>query len=185
MPAENNDERLKALMRAALDGDTGAYARLLGDVTPMIRRVARSHWTGQADVEDIVQDILLSLHTVRHTYDSERPLVPWVMAIARNRLADFQRRQTRRHRNEVAVAVLPETFSEDPANRHNAPGDSEELRRAIASLPPGQRQAVELLKLREMSLKEASAVSGTSVAALKVAMHRAMKFLRSAVRRSG
>ena len=53
-------------------------------------------------------------------------------------------------------------------------------------LPPGQRQAVELLRLKEMSLKEASAASGQSVGALKVAMHRAGKSLREILtRRTG
>jgi len=45
-------------------------------------------------------------------------------------------------------------------------------------LPPGQRQALELLKLKEMSLKEASAATGLSITALKVATHRALKSLR-------
>ncbi|MSO93985.1 MAG: hypothetical protein EXQ86_11380, partial [Rhodospirillales bacterium] len=54
----------------------------------------------------------------------------------------------------------------------------EALKRAIGRLPPKQRTAVEFLKLREMSLKEASAASGMSVAALKVASHRALKTLR-------
>jgi RNA polymerase sigma-70 factor (ECF subfamily) len=51
------------------------------------------------------------------------------------------------------------------------------LTAAIASLPQGQKQAVELLKLKELSLEEASKVSGKSVAALKVNVHRAIKAL--------
>jgi len=61
------------------------------------------------------------------------------------------------------------------------PGDVQSLREAIAKLPVGQRQAAEMLKLQEMSLKVASAASGQSVAALKVAMHRALKALRTAL----
>jgi RNA polymerase sigma-70 factor (ECF subfamily) len=57
-------------------------------------------------------------------------------------------------------------------------GDPEALRQAIQALPAGQRDAIEMLKLREMSLKEASAASGMSVGALKVATHRAMSALR-------
>ncbi|MFX8891469.1 sigma factor-like helix-turn-helix DNA-binding protein, partial [Acinetobacter baumannii] len=45
-------------------------------------------------------------------------------------------------------------------------------------LPPMQRKAVQLLKLKEMSLKEASTESGMSIAALKVNVHRAVKSLR-------
>ncbi len=58
-------------------------------------------------------------------------------------------------------------------------GDPELLKRAIADLPIGQRQAVELLKLKELSLKEAAATSGMSVAALKVSVHRGLKALRA------
>ena len=56
---------------------------------------------------------------------------------------------------------------------------------AIERLPPGQREAVRLLKLQEMSLQQAAAASGMSVAALKVAMHRAMNNLRKMLTKSG
>ena len=49
---------------------------------------------------------------------------------------------------------------------------------AIKVLPRGQRRAVEMLKLREMSLKEAAGLSGMSIAALKVAVHRGLSTLR-------
>jgi RNA polymerase sigma-70 factor (ECF subfamily) len=57
-------------------------------------------------------------------------------------------------------------------------GDAQALSQAVAELPSGQRRAIELLKLREMSLKEAAAASGMSVGALKVAVHRGMSTLR-------
>ncbi len=52
---------------------------------------------------------------------------------------------------------------------------------AISELPDGQRQAILLLKLRQMSLKEASAVTGLSVGALKVSSHRAVKRLQQSL----
>jgi RNA polymerase sigma factor (sigma-70 family) len=167
-------------MRAAQEGDTAAYARLLTAVTPMIKRVAARRWTGSEEADDLVQDVLLSLHQVRHTYDPARPFLPWLMAIVRNRLTDIQRRQVRRAKGEIAVEVLPETFSDDEAKKPiEQMVDAEELGRALAGLPPRQRQAVEMLRLKEMSLKEASTASGMSIAALKVSMHRALKALRA------
>ena len=56
--------------------------------------------------------------------------------------------------------------------------DAGALQAALLRLTPGQRQAVELTKLREMSLAEAAAASGLSVTALKVATHRGIKALR-------
>ncbi len=169
------------LMRAAQKGDTVAYRQLLTEIVPAIRRtvVRRRSRTDEAD--DVVQEVLLSIHSVRHTYDPERPFLPWLMTIVRYRVADLARVQIRRAANEVTVATFPETFPDAPTNIHEGFGDAETLRQAIVALPSGQRQAVELLKLREMSLKEASAVSGQGVSALKVAMHRALKALRSAL----
>jgi len=90
------------------------------------------------------------------------------------------RRRARTNRRELVVDTLDVTFPVDPANdEYEAPVDGETLGRAIAALPPGQRQAIELLKQREMSLREASAATGVSIAALKVATHRALKTLRA------
>lgn len=179
-----NFDPLGELMRAAQDGDGGAYLKLLTEVTPLLRRSIQRHYSflQLSDVEDILQDILMSLHAVRATYDPARPFLPWLMAIARNRMTDAARRYGRRAANEVSVERYPETFAFEPANSFDGGyRDSQALANAIRRLPSGQRCAVELLKLREMSLKEASAASGMSVAALKVAVHRGMKALRKAL----
>ena len=184
MDQQVETDRLGNLMRAAQEGDGNAYLRLLTEVTPLVRRVIQRQraFLQASDIEDIVQDILVSLHTVRATYDPTRPFLPWLMAIARNRMVDAARRYGRLSINEVSVAEYPETFSEEPTNKiGEAYGDSEALREAINQLPPGQQRAIEMMKLREMSLKEASAASGMGVTALKVAVHRGMKALRKAL----
>ena len=61
--------------------------------------------------------------------------------------------------------------------------DAARLRAAVATLPPLQRQAVELLALSERSLEEASAETGRTKVALKVNLHRALRALRSRVER--
>jgi RNA polymerase sigma factor (sigma-70 family) len=181
MDPANVTDRLGDLMRAAQDGDSRAYERLLTELVPLLCSVVRrqASWLQPADMEDVVQDILLSLHSVRETYDPARPFLPWLLAIARNRAIDGVRRQSRRAAHETLVEEYPETFSAAPANRNNdSYGDPEALRHAIGHLPPGQRRAIEMLKLRELSLKEAAAESGMSIAALKVAVHRGLGNLR-------
>lgn len=180
--APDDDDELGALMRAAQAGDNVAYTRLLKLIAPIARRVAQRRWMGEASPDDVAQDVLLSIHSVRHTYDPARPFRPWLMTIIHNRLVDAQRRGIRRSSKEVVVADVPETFSEEETNwLSDGPGDPEELRQAIANLPPGQRRAIELLKLQEMSLKEAAETSGMSIGALKVAVHRGIKSLREAL----
>lgn len=175
------DLRLAALMRAAQDGDASAYNQLLRETTPLLRRLIqrRLRFLQAADVEDLVQDVLLSLHSVRATYDPARAFMPWLMSIARNRMIDRARRHGRRAALEVMTDCLPETFSDDGTNMSgDTYGDPEALRHAIEALPRGQREAVKMVKLGEMSLKEASEKSGMSVNGLKISVHRAVKTLR-------
>jgi RNA polymerase sigma factor (sigma-70 family) len=184
MKGQLNDHALATLMRAAQGGDTQAYVLLLKKITPRLRQIVRGQrrFLKVEDIEDLVQDILLSLHAVRATYDPRRPFMPWLMAITRHRLADGARRYTRRAAHEVQVENVPVTFPDEGANIDNdGYGDPEALRQAIQNLPPGQRDAIEMLKLREMSLKEAADASGTSIGALKVSVHRAMTALGKAL----
>ena len=89
----NDVNRLETLMRAAQDGDSASYRQLLTGIIPLLRHFVRKHRTflQPADVEDLVQNILLSLHAVRATYDPARPFLPWLYAIARNRMMDGSR----------------------------------------------------------------------------------------------
>lgn len=183
-----DDIRLGELMRRAQSGDADAYLCLLEEVVPRVRDIVarRGRGRSQADVEDLVQDVLLSVHVARATYDPRRPFVPWLLAITRHRLADGARRFARRDAREVQVEDLDVTFSS--AATHSTLDDSAEtadLRQAMAALPVKQREAIQLLKLEELSLKEAAVVTGTSVGALKVATHRAIATLRRLLARDG
>jgi RNA polymerase sigma factor (sigma-70 family) len=178
---EQHDRQLSSLMRKAQDGDQAAYASLLREVLPILKRVvqARLGFLPVMDREDLVQDILMSVHAARVTYDPTRPFKPWLMTIAHNRMVDQARRNSRRAANEMSVDEYPADVADaDAGAASDRYGDPEELRRAITVLPKGQRSALELLKLREMSLKEASQATGMSVSALKVSVHRAIKTLR-------
>ena len=180
-------------MRAAQRGDPCAYAQLLARITPWLRGYIgkERRFLQMADVEDLVQDVLLSLHAVRRTYDPGRPFLPWLLAIVRHRMADAARRHTSRSAGETspearqeANSSFPVTSLEAAANmEESAFGDPQALRQAIRALPAGQRVAIDLLKLKEMSLKEAARELGTSVGALKVAAHRGMASLRRALGR--
>jgi RNA polymerase sigma factor (sigma-70 family) len=175
------DRRLAMLMQAAQADDAEAYVELMQELMARLRQIVRRHraFLSREDVEDLVQDVLLSVHSVRTTYDPARPFLPWLLAITRNRLGDGARQYARIGAHEVQVEDFAVTFSNESTNTTRATHcDPEALKQAIDYLPPGQRSAIEMLKLRELSLKEAAAATGTSVGALKVATHRAMEALR-------
>ena len=167
-------------MAAAQDGDRAAYERLLREILPMLRAIS-AKWHRRPDrAEDVVQEILLTIHRVRHTYDPTRPLSHWLATIAKRRAIDALRRRGRMEKFEIFDEQSYVTFADPAANkevaqRDQAPG----LAAAISVLPESQREALELLKLRELSLAEAAKVSGKSISALKVNVHRAIKSLRA------
>jgi RNA polymerase sigma-70 factor (ECF subfamily) len=166
------------LMANSQAGDADSYRRLLQAITPYLRALAHRFGLGGADLEDAVQDVLLTVHTIRHTYDPTRPFAPWLTAVARHRLLDRLRRRSRQSGRETELTEFHETFAAAETNHPGLAGEAERLKAAIAALPEGQRRAVEMLKLKEMSLKEAAQASGQSETALKVSVHRAIKRLR-------
>jgi RNA polymerase sigma-70 factor (ECF subfamily) len=178
-----------SMMAAAQDGDRDTYRALLEDITPYLRSLAARCFKDARDVEDAVQDVLLTIHAVRQTYDPGRPFGPWLLAIANRRMIDRLRRQTRAKLRDIALTAEYVTFSGGQTNLppriEESSLDEAALHEAVEKLPPDQRQAIKLLKLKEMSLKEAAHTSGRSVAALKVATHRAIANLRKLLRTPG
>ena len=183
--SETNDARRadgkrdwSKLMVRAQDGDRQAYRTLLEELTPYLRSIAARCFKQPNDIEDAVQDVLLTIHMVRHAYDPARPFGPWLLAIANRRIIDRLRRETRQRAREIEFLPQHETFAAHASNLDDAISDEVSLAEAIERLPPDQRQAIQMLKLNELSLKESAAASGRSIAALKVATHRALRNLR-------
>lgn len=167
-----------ALMAKAQDGDRDAYRSLLQQIEPYVRSLAARCFNRAADTEDVVQDVLLTVHSIRNSYDPKRPFGPWLVAIANRRIIDRLRRHTRQKAREIELSAEHETFAEAPANLDRMTSAEVALAGAIEKLPPDQRDAIRMLKLNEMSLKQASYASGRSISALKVATHRAIRNLR-------
>src|SRR6266849_4182838 len=102
---ETHEERLATLMRSAQGGDADAYAALMQELAVRLRQIVRHRrvFLEHADVEDLVQDVLLSVHAVRATYDATRPFLPWLLAFTRSRRADAARRYVRHGARGVVV----------------------------------------------------------------------------------
>jgi RNA polymerase sigma-70 factor (ECF subfamily) len=147
-------------------------------ILPFVRALARRRSWSEDMAEDVVQEVLLTLHRIRHTYEPGRPVKPWLAAIASRRAVDSMRRQGRQSAREVHDQAAYETFADPQANRIEAGEAAEEVGRMMDALTPRQKEAIDLVKLKEMSLAEASAESGQSVASLKVNVHRAIRKLR-------
>lgn len=178
MAGSQQEGEWEAWMVAAQGGDARAYDRFLRAILPFLRAVIRRRIADPAEAEDAVQDTLLTLHQLRASYQPGRPIRPWLAAIAGRRAIDRLRRRGRRQGREIPIEDVAVTLAASAANQGEARVAAAELRAAVAELPAAQRTALGLAKLQDLPLAEASARSGMSVGALKVATHRAVKALR-------
>jgi len=166
-------------MAASQRGDRAAYEKLLLELLPYVRSQVAARIGDASEREDIVQNVLISLHRARHTYRAERRFGPWLRAIVRNASIDWLRARARRLPDAPDADV--ETLA-DPSPQAVWPGDdalSPELEGALAALPASQRQAVVLIHLEGLSVAEAAERAGTSPGALKVRAHRGYRALRA------
>jgi RNA polymerase sigma-70 factor (ECF subfamily) len=164
-------------MAAVQDGDQDAYRALLEAVQPVVHRYVRKRIRSPEAAEDVSQDVLMTMHRVRHTYERARPFEPWLYAIARSRVIDHLRKERRLSGYEVMMDVLPEVADA------GAETTAEQVFAVLDKLPAAQREAFSMLKLEGLTTEEAAQRAGVTVSALKVRAHRAYKVLRTAFSR--
>ena len=175
------DRRLSAAMTAAQGGDRLAYETVLRDCVPVVQRIARRQGASADFLDDVVQDVLVTIHGARATYDPSRSFVAWLTAITQRRTIDILRKRGRQGVREVHAPEAFETQAgeDDPEREAVARSEAAQLRTFVAELPAGQREAVEALALKEKSLEDASKATGRTKTSLKVNLHRAIKTLRA------
>ena len=172
---------LEALVRRSLSGDKMAYAQLLREVARLLRPFLARRLVVESEVDDLLQEILISIHKARHTYDGNRPYKPWVFAIAKFRLNDYLRlHYADQLRQAMDISeledVLPEDVTEPELNYESISGE-------IQRLPERQANILRLIHHEGYTAKEVAAKLGMTESAVKVAAHRAYKVLRGKLER--
>lgn len=167
---------LEDLMRQSLEGDKRAYAELLRETARLLRPFLSKRLSFDSEVDDLLQEILISIHKARHTYDGQRPYKPWVYAIARFRLQDYLRMHYADHlRHAEELTGLENDLHEDVTET----GISyESISAEVEKLPEKQATILRLMHQEGYTAKEVAAKMGMNESAVKVAAHRAYKVLR-------
>lgn len=171
-----------ALLRAANAGDAQAYLRFLKAVTPVLRGIvrARGRDIGADAHEDIVQDVLIAIHTKRQTWDQDAPVLPWLYAIARHKVVDaFRRRGRAVH---LPVEDLTEVLEADTAPDPLAARDSAAL---IGRLDPRSAEIVRAISLNGETPATVGARLDMTEGAVRVALHRAIRRMGEFARETG
>jgi RNA polymerase sigma factor (sigma-70 family) len=165
-----------AWMLAAQAGDEDAYRDLLEALAPLLRSYVKRRVRDEEAVADICQDVLLTMHRVRHTFEPGRAFEPWFYAIARSRFIDHLRR--RKNRGDLEVTTIDGVDALDRLVAADEPAGWDRFLELLDALPASQREAFAMLKLDGLSVEEAAGKAGITVSALKVRAHRAYGALR-------
>ncbi len=167
--------RLQALLLQGLAGDAVAYRMFLAALAVHVRSfLSRRLAQRPAEVEDLLQEVLLAVHNARHTYQAQQPLTAWVQAIARYKLADHYRSYARHDALHEGLEDDSDLFA---ASEQEAAQATRDLGKLLAQLPERQRLPIVHVKLEGLSVEETARMTGLSSSAVKVGIHRGLKAL--------
>jgi RNA polymerase sigma factor (sigma-70 family) len=161
----------------ALEAGPAAFAVVFDrHAVPIFRYAA--HRVGRTQAEDVLAETFARAFAARRrAFTTDGSLRAWLYAIARNLIADEQRRQARaarareRLQAQEAVQAAPETgVAADP-----------ELKRVLERLREEEREALLLLAWGELSYEEIAVVTGVAVGTVRSRLNRARGRVRAAL----
>lgn len=171
------DRELSDLLLAAQEGNKDAYERFLREISLLLKAFLVKRMGDGEMAEDVLQDSLLAIHRVRHTYVPGRPVGPWLYAICGHRMTDFYRKRRRVEKIEFPVSEEIEQVAaatvQDSGTEKGA-----QVRTLLEQLPEKQQNVIDLLKVHDLSVKEVSARTGMSESLVKVTAFRGYEAIR-------
>lgn len=177
IPEENRNAQWCTLARQAQGGDKRAYATLLREILPYIRSILSGSLANQDWVDDIAQEVLISVHKSLATYSADMPFHPWLRAIIQFRRTDFLRKHYKNRALKEGVQHNAEIFGHSVTNPLGA-GELKDIENALEDLPAKQKQIIEKTKIQGYSTKEVAEEMGMTESAVKVSVHRAINKLK-------
>jgi RNA polymerase sigma-70 factor (ECF subfamily) len=187
LSGSQDEMELSALMRRAQQGDAQSYKTLLMRINLLMTDFVHNSFTRfglaqESEQEEVVQEILLGIHSKRNTYDPAQYFLPWLYAIARYKVVDYVRRSGVKQKVTDPLDAEVETLE---AVASYSPGAGIDVLQLCESLPAKQRELIKLVKLDGLSVAEVSAKTGYSPSDIKVSVHRALRALQNKIKESG
>lgn len=177
------------LIRRIQHGNADAFEQLFSQYSPKIYRQAMTLLGNEAEAEEIMQEVFLTLYEKASTFRGDAALSTWLYRLTANAAISRLRRRTRRP--EVLIDDFLPRFLEDGHHaqpvvdwstdlEHSLVRDEacQLLRQAIDGLRPLDKAVVVLTDLEELPQRETGEILGLSVSAVKARLHRARLFLR-------
>ena len=180
---ERSDEQLMAGIKNRNDA---ALATLYRRHTPLLRTIIARVVNNDTDVDDLLQEVFVEIWNRVDSYDEVKgKALGWIVTLARRRAIDRVRRKQAYSRAEerlrestlvAAEAMHPSTDSEAMN------GDTAEIfQRILTTLPPKQREAVQLAYYSGLSQRDIARRTGIPLGTIKTRLELAIRKLRAAI----
>ena len=174
-----SDASDEQLMAAYAGGDAAAFGELFRRLSPTLLGVLRFRLNRPEDARDLLQQTFLHLHRSRHDFKPGAAFRPWLWTIALNVKRHYLR--TRKRKPEVALGREAIDVADPAAGRLEQHELVRGVQRALAALPPEQREVIVLHWFRGLGLNAVASEVDASVSAVKARAHRGYNVLRSAL----
>lgn len=166
---------LSDLIAQSLNGDQVAYAKFLQEVTIFLRPILKKKIVS-SDVEDVLQEVLISIHKARHTYDGKRDILPWIIAIMRFRVMDYLRKYYAQMRHQISEI---EDFENILVDVTESTSENEIIDDLLADVDQKNKEILTMMYVEGYTAKEVGSKINMSESAVKVAAHRMIKKIRN------
>jgi len=184
-PVLNKQTDAELLARFAA-GQEAAFREIVSRYKDSLYAFLR-HFLNQQDlIEDVFQETFLQLFTSRESFDTERPLRPWLFTIAANKAKDTLRKQQRTATTAIgAIADAQEMSFDDVLNTLTSDTTMpyEELeegetalrvRQIIANMPENLREILILAYFNRFSYKQMAQILSIPIGTVKSRLHTAV-----------
>lgn len=173
---------MRSLAIQSIAGNKIAYEDLLLQISELLKFFISSSLrekTSNEKVEDLVQEVLINIHTKIGSYRTDLPILPWIFGIAKYRLIDSLRADKRLLKLQVLNQDI-EAFFYSHTNRDLSEKCSlvQKVESALSQLSDRQREVLVLAKAEQLSISEIAAHCEMSQSAVKVTIHRALNLIR-------
>lgn len=170
---EHSDAELMAL---AKKGEKSAFAVLVQKYQNVLLNFFLRKGVSYDDGQDLAQQTFLRLWNYRKKYEPQAKFTTFLFLLAGQVSVDFYRTEARRRNLVEGLTREAEVRMEQPSG--SVPAEGEDVRRAVARLPEGLRDVVELGVFQDLPYGDISVILGIPVGTVKSRMFNALRKLK-------
>lgn len=176
----------KRLLRRYAAGEEDAFQELMGQYRDSVYAFLRRFLNRTDMIDDVFQETFLQLFVSRDTFDTSKPLRPWLFTIAANKAKDALRRMQRTEAMQFGnMFDCPESTIDDVLNAldhdEHVPYEGlmrDELagsvKRVLSRMPEKLREIIVLAYFHKFSYAEISGILGIPIGTVKSRLHTAV-----------